>query len=179
MCLPVLFGRDIALRCPRRVQRRNANPWRSNGGKIAPAERGRDAAARRPYLAILLSLTLAFGVRAAMPTPDADNGGITLPPGFRALVVADNLMANRRGDNLRFLAVAPNGDVYAKTSRGGILALRDTDGDGRLDQKQEFGGGGGTGIAIRDGWLYHSSNTGVYRYHYQPGQLVPEGEQET
>jgi glucose/arabinose dehydrogenase len=129
-------------------------------------------------LAVLLSLTLASGARAALPAPDADNGGIVLPQGFRALVVADNLMAGRGGDNLRFLAIAPNGDLYAKTIRGGILALHDTHGDGRFDQRVEFGGGGGTGIAIRDGWLYTSSNDAVYRYRYNPGQLVPDGEPE-
>lgn len=120
---------------------------------------------------------------AAAPAPDADNGGLSLPPGFRAQLVADQLMAGRKtgnaSDNLRFLAVAPNGDLYAKTSRGGILALRDTDGDGRFDEKREFGSGGGTGIAVRDGWLYHSSNDAVFRYRLAPGELVPRGEPET
>jgi len=27
--------------------------------------------------------------------------------------------------------------------------------------KETFGEGGGTGIAVRDGWLYHSSNSEV------------------
>jgi len=83
---------------------------------------------------------VAFGVlagvaAAALPVPDADNGGLELPPGFRALIVADNLMADRptKNDQLRFLAVAPNGDLYAKTYHGGIIALRDTNGDGRFE----------------------------------------------
>lgn len=85
-------------------------------------------------------------------------------------------MAGRERDALRFLAVAPNGDLYAKTSRGGILALRDADGDGRIDEKHEFGSGGGTGIAVHGDWLYHSTDDAVYRYARKPGQLVPTGE---
>lgn len=126
---------------------------------------------------------LAASLHAALPTPDPDNGGLTLPPGFRALIVASDLTAGRKvgnsGDQLRFLAVSPNGDLYAKTSRGGIFALRDNDGDGRFEEIAEFGSGGGTGIALRGDWLYHSSNSAVYRYKLTPGKLVPTGEQET
>ncbi|MEO7600084.1 MAG: sorbosone dehydrogenase, partial [Opitutus sp.] len=117
-----------------------------------------------PLFSSLLLVSLAH---AALPAPDADNGGLSLPPGFRALIVADNLTAGRKidgsGDQLRFLAVRSNGDLYAKTVRGGIFALRDKDGDGRFETKQEFGSGGGTGIAFRGDWLYHSSNSAVYR----------------
>jgi glucose/arabinose dehydrogenase len=107
------------------------------------------------------------------PTPTPDDGAILLPVGFRAVVVADDL------GPLRFLAVAPNGDVYAKTRREGIIALRDSNGDGRADFVQTFGSGGGSGIAVRDGWLYHSTNSAVLRYKLPAGQLVPSGEPET
>jgi len=115
---------------------------------------------------------------AALPAPDPDDGGIALPPGFRALVYADNLVAGRRvernRENLRGLAVAPNGDVYAKGKFGGIWALRDTNGDGRADLIKEFGpGDGGTHILFHNGYLYHSSRTTVYRNKYVPGELVP------
>ena len=119
--------------------------------------------------ALLIALPLAH---AASPMPDADNGGLTLPPGFRALVVADKLKP------LRQVAVAPNGDLYAKTREGGIYALRDTDGNGRADVIKEFGNGGGTGIALRGEWLYHSSNNAIYRYKLAPGELVPAGNPE-
>ncbi len=139
--------------------------------------------ALRSAFCVLLAVGSALLARAALPTPDPDNGGLELPAGFRALVVADNLIAGRKvgndGDQLRFLAVAPNGDLYAKTFRGGIIALRDNDGDGRFEEKHEFGSGGGTGIALHGDWLYHSSNSAVYRYKLTPGQLLPAGEQET
>ncbi|MBC8009223.1 MAG: PQQ-dependent sugar dehydrogenase [Burkholderiales bacterium] len=134
-------------------------------------------------LALLASFAaFAPPLLAALPTPDADDGGLILPPGFRALLVADRLTDGRKidgsGDALRFLAPAPNGDLYAKSYRGGIFALRDTDGDARFDQREEFGSGGGTAIALRGDWLYHSSNTTVYRYKLVPGQLVPTTEPE-
>ena len=122
---------------------------------------------------ILATLAAAVGTQAALPTPDPDDGAIKLPAGFRALVVADNL------GSLRFMAVAPNGDLYVKTDKAGIIALRDKDGDGRAEVKETFGSGGGTGIAVRDGWLYHSTNQAVFRYRLEPGSLVPKGPQET
>lgn len=121
---------------------------------------------------LLATLTGATLAAAALPAPDADNGGLVLPPGFRALVVADQLKP------LRNLAVAANGDLYLKTRQAGIYALRDTDGDGRADLIKEFGSGGGTGIALHDGWLYHSTDDHVFRYRLTPGELVPAGEPE-
>ena len=122
-----------------------------------------------------LCAQIAWG---GLPAPDPDDGGLFLPPGFRALVYADNLVVNKRvgrnHEKLRGLAVAPNGDVYAKGLYGGIWALRDTNGDGRADVIREFGpGDGGTHIMFHNGYLYHSSRTTVYRYPYTPGELVP------
>jgi glucose/arabinose dehydrogenase/cytochrome c5 len=141
--------------------------------------------ARMLALTLVLAGALAAGVPPpSLPTPDPDDGAITLPPGFRALVVTDNLVVNRKvGNNderLRGIAVAPNGDIYAKGKFGAIFALRDADGDGRAETVKEFGpGDGGTHIAFHDGWLYHSSRTAVYRYKYTPGELVPTSPMET
>src|SRR2546426_655852 len=105
----------------------------------------------------------------ALPICDSDNGGITLPAGFCAVVVADQVGAPRH------LAVAPNGDVFvALQSRpGGVLALRDTTGDGKADITERFGSESGTGIALGKGVLYFSSTTTVYRYAIRAGSLVP------
>ena len=59
-------------------------------------------------LALTLVTAAAWSAPAALPKPDADDGAISLPPGFRAVVVADNL------GKLRFISVGPNGDVYVK-----------------------------------------------------------------
>ena len=128
---------------------------------------------KRLLLAFAALALVPAALPAAVPAPDPDDGAIHLPSGFRALVVADNL------GSLRFMAVAPNGDIYVKTMKEGIIALRDTNGDGRADVKETFGSGGGTGIAVRGDWLYHSSNQAVFRYRLTPGQLVPKGAAET
>jgi hypothetical protein len=93
-------------------------------------------------LSLLVSATIYSTqvASAALPVPDPDDGAINLPLGFRAIVVADNLNFARgtsnRTDVLRFLTVAPNGDIYAKFHRSGLLALSDTNSDGRADIAQ-------------------------------------------
>lgn len=138
----------------------------------------------KPLIALLGALVLiTVPARADLPKPDPDDGSITLPPGFRALVVADNLVAGRMidgsADKLRFLAVGPTGDLYAKTAEGGIFALRDSKGTGRADVIREFGSGGGTGVVVHGYWLYESTNDALYRYRLAPGELVPAGPPET
>jgi glucose/arabinose dehydrogenase len=99
--------------------------------------------------------------------------GITLPAGFQVVVVADTL------GRARHLAVATNGDIYVKLERlkngRGIIVLRDTNGDGKADQLTGFGDYIGTGIAIKDNFLYASSNSAVYRYQMKNG-IVSESE---
>ena len=114
-------------------------------------------------------IAFVFASKAALPAPDPDDGGLVLPPGFRAIVVADKLGPTR------FITVATNGDIYVKKTRAGVIGLRDTKGDGRADVIRTFGNevGGGTGVAVRNQWLYVSSNDAVYRYKLNPGELVP------
>jgi glucose/arabinose dehydrogenase len=106
------------------------------------------------------------------PVCDEDNGGLTLAAGFCALVAHDGVGAARH------IAVAPNGDVYvALTGRqntpAGIMALRDTNDDGRLDRQEHIEAPGGTGIAVHDGWLYYAPNTMVLRYRLDGTSLAP------
>jgi len=109
------------------------------------------------------------------PACDADNGGITLPAGFCAQVVADNLGIGRQ------MAVAANGDLFVSLRNvdpktpGGIMALRDTNGDGRFDVQEKFGDQGGTGIALRPGYVYHAQETAIVRYPIKAGELKPSG----
>jgi glucose/arabinose dehydrogenase len=106
---------------------------------------------------------------AAPPRCDPGNGGIALPPGFCAVVFADG------AGSPRHLAVVPWGDVYAALNDGGILALRDADGDGRAEVKETIGGPGGSGIALAGRSLYFAANDRVLRYTLAPGRLVPAG----
>src|SRR5690349_18422334 len=119
-------------------------------------------------LAALLLGTLAHGA----PTPAPNNDGLILPPGFQAVVVAEKLKP------LRNIVVAPNGDIYANTPKDNLMALRDTNGDGKADEIKTFGQGGGTGIALRGDWLYASTTKEIYRYKITGGELVPSGKAE-
>ncbi|MGH7481214.1 MAG: PQQ-dependent sugar dehydrogenase [Longimicrobiales bacterium] len=107
-----------------------------------------------------------------------DNGGITLPDGFCASVFADLEGAPRH------LAVAPNGDVFValrdrRDQPGGVVALRDADGDGVAEVRERWAEVGGTGIAWRDGWLYFAPDDAVLRYRVPTGSLRPAGPPDT
>ena len=143
----------------------------------------------------LMILTALYGSMAAKAqvAPAAnenaacDQAGLTLPAGFCATIFADNL------GRVRHITVTPNGDVYAnswsssytdlKNAPGGyIVALRDTNRDGRADTVQRFGtlhqdgkAGGGTGIAAFRDSLYVEDNGTIVRYRLTRGQLVPRG----
>ena len=127
-------------------------------------------------VAAAAAIILSLNARAADPACDADNGGIKLPQGFCATVVAENV------GNARHLLVAPNGDLFVSLEgrggaggSGGIVALRDTNGDGKMDTKEKFGVGSATGIGMRNGFLYFATTTSVIRYKLPPGELKPSG----
>ena len=100
--------------------------------------------------------------KAVKHAPVEENGGITLPAGFKAIVAADTL------GGARHLVVTSNGDVYVKMDRArngrGIIRLHDNNGDGVADDISGFGNYGGTGITIKNGYLYASSNAEIFRY---------------
>jgi glucose/arabinose dehydrogenase len=121
---------------------------------------------------------LVVPTAAAEPNCDSNNDGLTLPKGFCALVVADNLGAARHA------WAAPDGDLYValqKTSKspGGVVALHDSKGDGHFDVKEHFGDGSATGIGFFNGYLYVARTDSIIRYKMAAGQLKPTGEAET
>lgn len=106
--------------------------------------------------------------------PDKNNGGITLPENFGAVVVVDTLGSGRH------MAVNDNGDIYVHLRKlnnegKGIIAMRDTDGDGRADIIEGYSAIPGTGIGIHKGFLYFSDRTHVYRAKMSNGDLLPTG----
>ncbi|HKK28266.1 MAG TPA: PQQ-dependent sugar dehydrogenase [Gemmatimonadota bacterium] len=112
---------------------------------------------------------------ADLPACDPDHGGLALPDGFCALVVADDV------GKARHLVAAPNGDLFVAQGggQGGVVALRDTTADGRADVRVHFGEGPGTGIALRDGWLYFGADGRVVRWPMEEGALEPSGSAQT
>lgn len=103
--------------------------------------------------------------------------GMRLAPGFKASIFADGL------GYLRHTAVSDEGVLYAGLYRPhegmGIVAAKDSDGDGVADQIEYFGEGmQGTGVDIRNGYLYFSTPTEVMRWKLNAGDVVPSGEKE-
>jgi glucose/arabinose dehydrogenase len=116
----------------------------------------------------------------------ADNGGITLSPGFCASVFADNL------GHARQMAFGPNGVLYVNTWSGAyyhndkvpaggfLIALKDSKGDGHADRVERFGltqaqgSAGGTGIRVYKGALYAEQNDKIIRYPLPLDALAPK-----
>lgn len=144
--------------------------------------------------ALLFAFVLAGSAQAQnrLPPglrPPGCTAGLQLPDGFCATVFADGAAGARH------VVVAPNGDVFvntratrggraapgasAQSSTGGILALRDTNGDGKADLQQRFGVGGGTGIALAGNLLYATAGNSIVRYRLASGSLTPSGNPDT
>jgi glucose/arabinose dehydrogenase len=128
------------------------------GGKTGGGDSAAAASAGSP------AASPAVDTTAATPSDSASvmSDSLKLPAGFAAVTVVSNL------GRTRHIAVAPNGAIFVKLSKlqngKGIYRLMDSNGDGKADQVTGFGNYTGTGIAIRDGYLYASSDTCVYRY---------------
>ena len=99
--------------------------------------------------------------------PAAD---LKLPAGFSGTIVAQDLGSTRH------IAISKTGDIYVKLGKlkdgKGIYRLRDTNKDGVVDEQMGFGDYPGTGILIKNGYLYASSNNSIYRYKLNDNQEV-------
>lgn len=106
--------------------------------------------------------------------PYPSNGTIKLTKGFGAIVVAEKI------GKARHIVIDKKGTLYVKLRRldngKGILAIRDTTGDGKADQVKGFGSYIGTGIALHNNFLYASSDSVVYRYPILDDQVQFENE---
>jgi glucose/arabinose dehydrogenase len=121
-------------------------------------------------MARIVSLSLASLLAVAPAAHAQAVDGLKLPAGFTATVVQEGLGAGRH------LAVDANGVIYIN-SRDGLVAMRDTNGDGKVDETSSFGDVKGTESVLFGEWLYVSDNVGVYRYKL--GAFPPAGDKET
>lgn len=104
------------------------------------------------------------------------NAGLTLPAGFSAQIVAE------KQGRARHIVSTAQGGLYVKSEQliegKGIFYLADTNGDGTMETVKTFGNYIGTGIAIKNGYLYASSNRDVFRYKLnEKGEADPATEQ--
>jgi len=127
---------------------------------------------------------------ASRPAAAKGDVQLKLPSGFSATVFAESLGSTRH------IVAAPSGTIYANTWHspydttrrvppGGLLiALRDTNGDGRADAVQRFGSTseqgskGGTGIALKGSELYAEADSTIVRYRFSGDEPVPSGKPE-
>jgi glucose/arabinose dehydrogenase len=101
---------------------------------------------------------------------ETENAGLKLPAGFSATAILDSV------GKARHIVVTKKGALYVKLSKlvagKGILRIKDTDGDGKIDDVKSFGNYIGTGITIKDGFLYTSSNDEIFRYKLDENEEV-------
>lgn len=92
-------------------------------------------------------------------SPATANAGLTIPAGFSASAIAENLGGTRH------ITITPQGNIYVKVQGAkdgkGILYL--TQSGGKATVKTTFGNAG-TGVGIKNGYLYASTDEQVYRY---------------
>ena len=101
------------------------------------------------------------------------NATLKLPKGFKV-----NIYAEGDFQYPRWMALAPNGDVFVADSRANtIVILRDTNKDGTADERfifadkltQPFG------MAFHKNWFYVANTDSVVRFKYTNGQTKAEG----
>jgi glucose/arabinose dehydrogenase/mono/diheme cytochrome c family protein len=113
-----------------------------------------------------LVLLLPFTGTAQAQLPDTT--GLKLPDGFSAIIVADKL------GKTRHLVITPQNDIYVRLAKpvngNGTLLLHEENGQAKV--KFGFGNFGGTGIYLRDGYLYTSSNSEIFRYKVDANNQV-------
>ena len=116
-----------------------------------------------------LSLAIAFSLPASIVAQTSvkpvikvatEASALKLPVNFKSVVLAENV------GRARHIVVTPQGGIYVKlakpVNKKGTLFL--TENNGTAEVKSSFGDFGGTGIYIKDGYLYTSSNHDIFRY---------------
>ena len=129
------------------------------------------------FLAAPAGAQVTYGKKPDLPapfaTPSAGNGpdkatppeGFlpTVPSGFHVSIFAKDFK------NPRFLATAPNGDVFvAETGANEIVVLRDPQHTGNAQQREVFAAGLNRpfGIAFHDDYVYIGNTGAVVRFRY-------------
>lgn len=114
--------------------------------------------------------------RSSKVIPQPENAKLTVPKGFKVNVFAEGGFTYPR-----WMALAPNGDVFVADSRANsVIVLRDTNNDGKADQRwvwstklaQPFG------MAFHKDWFYVANTDSVVRFSYKKGQTEAVGEPE-
>jgi len=114
--------------------------------------------------------------RPSRSVPQPEGATLKIPKGFKVNVFAE-------GDFTypRWMALAPNGDVFVADSRANsIIVLRDKNKDGVADERFVFSNklDQPFGMAFQKGYFYVANTNGIVRFKYKSGQTSAEGEPE-
>ena len=104
--------------------------------------------------------------------PRPSGAQLNLPPGFEISVYAEGGF-----EEPRWMALAPNGDVFlADSGAGAVFILRDTLGKGVADTRFTFETGLNRpfGMAFWRDYFYVANTDSVVRFRYRPGQTESE-----
>lgn len=108
--------------------------------------------------------------------PQPENATLSVPKGFKINVFAEGDFVNPR-----WMALAPNGDVFVADSRANkIIILRDKNKDGVAEERFVFSDklAQPFGMAFYKDWFYVANTNAIVRFKYRTGQTAAEGEPE-
>jgi glucose/arabinose dehydrogenase len=105
--------------------------------------------------------------------PRPEGAELFMPPGFQISVYAEGDLQQPRG-----MLQSPNGDVLVTEPRAGrITIMRDSNNDGRVDERFVFATGltRPFGLAFWRDYLYVGNSNSIVRFKYKGGQTTAEG----
>ena len=114
--------------------------------------------------------------RSSKVVPMPAGAKLTVPKGFKV-----NVFAEGNFREPRWMALAPNGDVFLADSRGNTIhVLRDKDKDGVAEERFVFSDklSQPFGMAFYKDWFYVANTDSIVRFKYKSGQTAAEGEPE-
>lgn len=114
--------------------------------------------------------------RQSKIVPQPSGATLTVPKGFKV-----NVFAEGGFRELRWMTLAPNGDVFLADSRANsIFILRDTNKDGVADERYTFSDklDQPFGMAFYKDWFYVANTSAVVRFKYKSGQTQAESDPE-
>jgi len=127
----------------------------------------------RTRLTLAACLAIVAGCTSPARSDCNPDGTLIVPAGFCAALFADGVRYGRH------ITVADDGRVFVILLRpadiepsASVIALFDSDGDGRADRHDAFGNIFGSDIEWRDRFLYVSSPMRVARYHLGEGEMT-------
>jgi glucose/arabinose dehydrogenase len=114
--------------------------------------------------------------RSSRVVPQPPNATLRVPAGFKVNVFAEGGFRYPR-----WMALAPNGDVFVADSRANsVIVLRDKNKDGIAEERFVFSDklAQPFGMAFHKDWFYVANTDSVVRFSYKSGQTQAAGEPE-